>query len=71
MGLRCCLDDDAHTTGILARIGMKYLGIKTQGRGILACVHLNRDHHVQGPTHQCGTAYAAKRQRLTAERNAE
>ncbi|MEO8121828.1 MAG: hypothetical protein ABI606_21200 [Rhodoferax sp.] len=67
MGLRRRFDDNTHTAGLLTRIGMKYIGIKAQGRGILACIHLNRDHHIQGLAYQCSTTHATQRERFTAE----
>lgn len=64
LGLLGCLDQHPHATGILARIGMKYFGVKTQGRYILARIELDRYHHIQGLAKQGGAANAAQRERL-------
>jgi hypothetical protein len=69
--LRGRFDEHTHAAGILTRISVEYFGIEAQGRSILAGVHLNLDHQIQGPANQSGTANATQRERLTAERKTQ
>jgi hypothetical protein len=69
--LRRSFDAHTHAAGILAGIGMKYVSLKTQRRGVFSGLHLDWNHHVQWLAYQCGPTHATQRQGTATESNTQ